>query len=73
MGHHYPAEDVMTTWPIAQPDLFQGVPYQTEWAPAQRKKAVTLLQVLLIEAIGASAGPCDAPETPEAGDDKNHG
>jgi hypothetical protein len=72
MGHHNPAEDVMTTWPIAQPDLFQLVPSQTEWVPAQRRRAVTLLQVLLMEAIGVSAGPRNAPETPEASDDKNH-
>ena len=72
MGHHHPAEDVMTKWPIAQPDLFQAVPYRTEWAPAQRKKAVALLQVLLMEAIGASADSRNAPEMPEAGNDKNH-
>ena len=63
----------MTTWPIAQPDLFQPVPSQTEWAPAQRRRAVTLLQqLLLMEASGVSAGPRNTPETPEASDDKNH-
>ena len=62
----------MTKWPIAQPDLFRSMPSQTELAPAQRRRAVTLLQVLLLEAVDDSSGPRNAPEMSEVSDDKDH-
>ena len=62
----------MTKWPIAQPDLFRSGPSQTALAPVQRRRAVTLLQVLLMEAIDDSLAPRNAPEMSEVSDDKDH-
>jgi hypothetical protein len=72
MGNYHPAEDVMTTWPFAQTDLFLTAPCQTHLALPQRVEALTLLQALLTEAIGAPTAPSNAQETSEAGDDENH-
>lgn len=62
----------MTKWSSAQPDLFRSVPSETELAPAQRRRAVTLLQVLLTKAIDDSWDPRNAPEMSEVSDDKDH-
>lgn len=62
----------MTKWPIAQPDLFWSVPSQTELAPAQRRRALAFLQVLLMEAIDEPWAPLKAPEMSEVSDDKDH-
>jgi hypothetical protein len=72
MGHHNPEEVMMTKWPIAQPDLFRSVPSQTELAPTLRRRAVTLLQMLLMEASDDGSGPRNAPGMSEVSDDKDH-